>query len=170
MRRLLKQTLELSILEEIPRRELTTINQIVKGIGQVPSSSATPRQGGDGACQSGLLPRCDCQPACSRKKAGMREVRHRVQEAALGKVKQKQFGGHQPGAKAGFPIYPLLNPRIEGRKNLPVPQKRSCAPPRWDTLALGDLHLVVSALCRLMFPHRAVEMVKALREILPLSQ
>ena len=39
MRQLLKQTLKSSIQEEIPHRELTTINQILKGIWQVPSSS-----------------------------------------------------------------------------------------------------------------------------------
>lgn len=124
VRWLLKQTLKQSIQQEIPHRELTTINQTLKCIWQVPSSSGRhqllSRVGMEPCQRGGRLQRCDRQLQCSCKKAETRGVRHRVQEPVLVEVKQeKQFGPHQPGAKSGLPIYPLLRPRTQGKKISP---------------------------------------------------
>ena len=52
---------------------------------------------------------------------------------------EKQCGVHQPGAIAVFPIFPLLGPRTQGNKNLPVPQKLRCEGPDHMQLAFGGL-------------------------------
>ena len=67
-------------------------------------------------------------------------VRHRLQEPVLEEMEQeKQCGVHQPGAIAVFPIFPLLGPRTQGNKNLPVPQKLRCEGPDHMQLAFGGL-------------------------------